>query len=57
MRRLIRLVLFGALVSVLATLARRLLHPDAPVHELNGHGTLVGSLDTWPPVPRAPTTN
>ena len=37
-----------------AMLARRWLSERAPRRELDGSGPVIGSFDTWPPVPRAP---
>jgi hypothetical protein len=45
-----------ALVAVVLGLlvARSLGASRSPRRQLNGHGAIVGSLDTWPPVPENP---
>lgn len=52
-RRVLALLIIGLTAAgVLA--ARRLAAERAPRHGLNGSGRVLGSLDTWPPVRRAP---
>jgi hypothetical protein len=54
------LIALGAAVAIsratwrAAGSIRRLLSRQSPRHALDGSGPLVGSLDTWPEVPRAP---
>jgi hypothetical protein len=50
----------GALAALvagarLAVVVRRWRAERAPRRELNGKGPVIGSFDTWPPVPRAPS--
>jgi hypothetical protein len=55
MRRLLSLALRVALLAVVAVVVRQvLLSGQAPERALNGSEPLIGSLDTWPTVPRKP---
>jgi hypothetical protein len=51
--RSLRLLLLLGLVGLVLWLARQLGSSRAPRADLS-HGPVVGSLDTWPEVPRAP---
>jgi len=51
MRRLLLIVL----AIVLTGVVRQLLLDRTPRRALNGNDPVVGSLDTWPAVPRRPT--
>ena len=54
MRRLLfTVVRLAVLVGLLAVL-RELLLDRSPQRELNGEEPVIGSLDTWPAVPRKP---
>ena len=53
MRRLLSTLLRAALVAVLATV-RAVLLDRAPRRGLHGDRPVIGSLDTWPAVPRKP---
>jgi hypothetical protein len=56
MRRMLwTLVRFGFVVAVLALL-RAVLLDRAPERALHGGEPVIGSLDTWPEVPRKPTS-
>ena len=56
MRRLVRkLVRLAILVVVVATV-REILLERQPERALHGSDPVIGSLDTWPDVPRKPTT-
>ncbi|HEX4160958.1 MAG TPA: hypothetical protein VHZ05_00575 [Acidimicrobiales bacterium] len=44
----------GLLIAVLA-IVRSVLLDRAPQRALNGDEPIIGSLDTWPAVPRKPT--
>jgi hypothetical protein len=46
----VRLALMAAVLAVL----RELLMDRTPERALNGNQPLIGSLDTWPEVPRKP---
>ncbi len=55
MRRLLwTLVRTGLLIAVLA-IVRSVLLDRAPQRALHGDEPIIGSLDTWPEVPRKPT--
>ncbi|HUE07221.1 MAG TPA: hypothetical protein VMP41_07320 [Acidimicrobiales bacterium] len=56
MRRLLwTLVRAGAVIAVLA-IVRSVLLDRAPQRALHGDEPIIGSLDTWPEVPRKPTS-
>jgi hypothetical protein len=55
MRRLCTAVLRTALVVVAAGVVRALVLDRAPRRALHGTAPLIGSVDTWPKVPRRPT--
>ena len=58
MRRLLSTVLRVALVFAVLAVVRTLLLDRAPqraIHD-NGREPVIGSLDTWPAVPRKPTS-
>jgi hypothetical protein len=57
MRSILRVLLVLSALTGMALLARRLLAERAPRRELNGSGAILGSLDTWPVVPRNPSTS
>ncbi len=52
MRKLVKLLFPMALAASVAYVVRGLLDERAPRRELTGDGPILGSLDTWPPVPR-----
>jgi hypothetical protein len=54
-KNVVRLVIVVSALAGGAALARRLLAERAPRRELNGSGPILGSLDTWPAVPRSPS--
>jgi hypothetical protein len=55
MRRLLwTLVRAGLLIAILAVV-RSVLLDRAPRRALHGDEPIIGSLDTWPEVPRKPT--
>ena len=57
MRRLLwTLVRAGLLVALLA-IVRSVLLDRAPQRALNGDEPIIGSLDTWPEVPRKPKSS
>lgn len=47
-----RLVLLAALAVGAGFVVRAVLAGRAPRRSLDGSGPIVGSIDTWPPVPR-----
>ena len=51
-RNLVKLLFLTALAAVVSFVARGLLDERAPRRELTGDGPILGSLDTWPPVPK-----
>jgi hypothetical protein len=56
MRRMLwALVRFGLVIAVLA-LVRAVLLDRAPQRALHGTDPVIGSLDTWPEVPRKPAS-
>jgi hypothetical protein len=55
MRKLLKVLFLMALAAAVAYAARGLLDERAPRRELTGDGPVVGSLDTWPPVPKKVT--
>jgi hypothetical protein len=54
MRRLLRTLVRAAVVIVLVAVIREILLDRAPQRALQGGAPVVGSLDTWPAVPRKP---
>ncbi|HEX3794939.1 MAG TPA: hypothetical protein VHV57_10615 [Acidimicrobiales bacterium] len=54
MRRLLRLVIRSILLSVLIAVVRQVLLERAPQQALKNNEPVIGSLDTWPAVPRRP---
>jgi hypothetical protein len=55
MRRLLTLAFRAALVAVVLGLVRVALSDRAPQRPLHGNEPVIGSLDTWPKVPRRVT--
>jgi hypothetical protein len=55
MRRLLTMALRAALVAALVGVVRAILLDRAPRRPLHGADPVIGSLDTWPKVPRRPT--
>jgi ABC-type Fe3+ transport system permease subunit len=55
MRRLLTLALRAALVAVVVGVVRAVLSDRAPQRSLHGAEPVIGSLDTWPQVPRRAT--
>jgi hypothetical protein len=53
-RRLLRLVTLLSVLGITVVVVRSLQRQAPLGGSLNGSGPLVGSLDTWPPVPKAP---
>lgn len=53
-RTLRRIAALAVVAAVVTAVVRWAAAGRAPRRELNGSGPLPGSLDTWPPVPRAP---
>ena len=51
-RSLVKVLFLMALAAGVAFVGRGLLDQRAPRRELAGEGPVLGSLDTWPPVPR-----
>jgi hypothetical protein len=56
MRRLCRTLLRAALLIGLLAAVRAVLLDRAPRRELHRDEPVIGSLDTWPAVPRKPTS-
>ena len=54
MRRLLWTLLRVALVIAVLALVRAVLLDRAPQRALHGSEPVIGSLDTWPDVPRKP---
>jgi hypothetical protein len=54
MRRLLRTVIRAALVIAVLAVLREVMLDRAPTRALNGSEPVIGSLDTWPAVPRNP---
>ncbi|MHB1582383.1 MAG: hypothetical protein ACYCU7_08305 [Acidimicrobiales bacterium] len=52
MRHLLKLLLLAGIAAGAAYVARGLLDQRAPRRELSGDGPVLGSLDSWPPVPK-----
>jgi hypothetical protein len=55
MRRVLTLAIRAALVGALVGVVRAILLDRAPRRPLHGADPVIGSLDTWPKVPRRPT--
>jgi hypothetical protein len=55
MSRSLTIALRTALVAAAFALVRAILLDRAPRRALHGSDPVVGSLDTWPQVPRRPT--
>jgi hypothetical protein len=51
-RHLLELLVLAGLAAGGAYVARGLLDQRAPRRELRGDGPVLGSLDSWPPVPK-----
>jgi hypothetical protein len=56
MRRLLSTLLRAALVVAVLAVVRAMLLDRAPRRELHGNEPVIGSLDTWPAVPRKPAS-
>ena len=56
MRRLLSTLFRAALVVAALAAVRAVLLDRAPRRELHGSEPVIGSLDTWPAVPRKPGT-
>ena len=54
MRRLLSTLVRSALIIVVLAIVRAVLLDRAPRRELHGGEPVIGSLDTWPAVPRKP---
>ena len=54
MRRLLSTLFRAALVIAALAVVRAVLLDRAPRRELHGSEPVIGSLDTWPAVPRKP---
>jgi hypothetical protein len=55
MRRALTLTIRAVLVAALVGVVRAILLDRAPQRPLHGADPVIGSLDTWPKVPRRPT--
>jgi hypothetical protein len=55
MRRVLTLVIGSALLAAALGVVRAVLSDRAPQRALHGTEPVVGSLDTWPEVPRRAT--
>jgi hypothetical protein len=55
MRRLLSGLLRAALIIGALAVVRAVLLDRAPQRELHGSEPVIGSLDTWPTVPRKPS--
>jgi hypothetical protein len=55
MRRLLPTVVRAALIIAVLAVVRTVLLDRAPRRALHGAEPVIGSLDTWPAVPRKPT--
>jgi hypothetical protein len=53
-RHLLKLLVLVGLAAGAAYVVRGLLDERAPRRELRGDGPILGSLDSWPPVPKRP---
>ncbi len=56
MRRLVSTLFRAALVIGVLAVVRAVLLDRAPRRELHGAEPVIGSLDTWPAVPRKPAS-
>ena len=56
MRRLLWTLVRAALVIAVLAIVRSVLLDRAPQRALHGDEPIIGSLDTWPEVPRKPTS-
>jgi hypothetical protein len=54
MRHLLWILVRTAIVIVVVAVVRAILLDRAPQRALNGGAPVIGSLDTWPTVPRNP---
>jgi hypothetical protein len=54
MRRLVSLVIRALVVAVVVAVVREILLERTPQKALHGSEPVIGSLDTWPAVPRKP---
>ena len=54
MRRVLTLAIRATLVAALVGVVRAVLLDRAPQRPLHGADPVIGSLDTWPKVPRRP---
>jgi hypothetical protein len=54
MRRLMWTAIRAALIIAALAVVRAVLLDRAPQRALRGDEPVIGSLDTWPPVPRKP---
>ena len=54
MRRLVRTLVRAAIVIVVVAVVREILLERTPEKALHGSQPVIGSLDTWPAVPRKP---
>ena len=55
MRRLLTFAARAALAAAVLAVVRAVLIDRAPQRPLHGAEPVIGSLDTWPKVPRRPT--
>jgi hypothetical protein len=55
MRRVLTILIRTTLVAALLGVVRAVLLDRSPQRSLHGTEPVVGSLDTWPKVPRRPT--
>ena len=54
MRRLVRTLVRAAIVIIVVAVVREILLERTPEKALHGSEPVIGSLDTWPAVPRKP---
>lgn len=54
MRRLLSVAIRLALIAAVVAVARQLMLERAPERAIEGTKPVIGSLDTWPAVPRKP---
>jgi hypothetical protein len=54
-RRVLTVALRAAFVAAAVALVRSVLAERTTQRSLQGTAPVIGSLDTWPPVPRRPT--
>jgi hypothetical protein len=55
MRRLLTILIRVTLVVAVLTAVRQVLLDRSPRRAINGMQPVIGSLDTWPAVPRRPS--